>query len=428
MQADGNILVISGARGDTRRYRTLHLAEQLRLAGHAPVLAHLTSPGLVRLAEQARIAVLHRVAFDATAARLIDRLRAQQALIVLDADDYVYDPSVMAWIDSPDFADPVRAALYRRELLRHRAMLDHCDAISVSTEHLAGLLSPAGKPVVVHRNAYSDEMLALSQQARRRPDNSVQVVIGYASGTATHGKDLEMIRPALLAVLDRCPQAVLWLMGAVPAGLDWGPFAGRVKIFPLVAWRQLPERLAQLDINLAPLRTDNPFNQAKSEIKFMEAALVGVPTVASPTQAFAHAISPGINGMLADAPAAWQACIEHLVCDPAARRAMGEAACRDVLAGYSPQVRSRQAVDNLAQLSRQIGKGLPDLRVLPHIPAGGGQAASVDENRPTDMDLALYTLRNRGLPALAGQVWVYLRRKAAPVFPFQHNKVGDGRS
>jgi hypothetical protein len=50
-----------------------------------------------------------------------------------------------------------------------------------------------------------------------------------------------------------------------------------------------------LDINLAPLVMDNPFAQSKSEIKYMEAALVRAPTIASPTDAYRFAIRPGEN-------------------------------------------------------------------------------------------------------------------------------------
>ena len=66
-----------------------------------------------------------------------------------------------------------------------------------------------------------------------------------------------------------------------------------------MAWQGLPNIVAQIDINLAPLELDNPFCQAKSEIKFTEAALVGVPTVASPTQAFVYAMRDGEDGLLA---------------------------------------------------------------------------------------------------------------------------------
>ena len=51
--------------------------------------------------------------------------------------------------------------------------------------------------------------------------------------------------------------------------------------FPLLAWRRWFELLAQVDINLAPLEPGNVFCRAKSEIKFVEAAALGIPTVAS---------------------------------------------------------------------------------------------------------------------------------------------------
>ena len=121
----GKILIFSGVRGDTRRYRTLHLYEQLRLAGADCILSHLTDSRLLEYTRQASAAILHRVPYDHHVEKLLRSLRARKAFIVLDADDFLYDPSIMRWIDSPDFQDPVRAALYRKELLRHRATLDH---------------------------------------------------------------------------------------------------------------------------------------------------------------------------------------------------------------------------------------------------------------------------------------------------------------
>jgi glycosyltransferase involved in cell wall biosynthesis len=424
-RSDGSILILSGVRGDTRRYRILHLGEQLRLAGLQPVVTHLSAPDLLSQAHGARIAVLHRVAYDRTVKKLLEILRQQGALVVLDADDFLYDPGVMRWIDSPDFQDPVRAAIYRRELLRHRETLEHCDAISVSTGYLAELLAPFDKPVIVQRNAFNLEMLVESQRAAQaRPEGSQRVVIGYASGTRTHDRDLAMIRPALQAVLERYPHVDLYLLGALAPGQDWGGLQGRVQTFPLVPWRQLPARLAQLDINLAPLLPESPFNQAKSEIKFMEAALVRVPTVATPTDAFAHAIQHGQNGMLAENLAGWQANLERLIENSAERRAMGEAAYQDVLERYSPWARGQQVVENLAGLSRQLGKGLPDLVANPlvtdmqeSLPVP--QFSPADERHPNNLDLARYTVRNRGLPILAGQVWVFFRRLVAPVFPFK---------
>jgi glycosyltransferase involved in cell wall biosynthesis len=423
---DGQILIFSGVRGDTRRYRTLHLYEQLRLAGLDCVVSHLTDAQLPGQIQNARAVILHRVAYDGYVARLLDQLRSRGALIVLDADDFLYDPAIMRWIDSPDFQDPVRAGLYRKELLRHRATLDHCDAITVSTASLAHMMEPFGKPVRVHRNAFSLELLALSQQAAvSRSHPADRVVLGYASGTRTHDKDFNMVQPALCEVMSRHPQVELWLLGDIDPGDTWGALRARVKTLPRVPWRNLPERLAMLDINLAPLVPESPFNQAKSEIKFMEAALVGVPTIASPTDAFSFAVHSGENGYLASNLEEWQSAVETLVCDAAQREATGAAAYRDVLSRYAPWVSGPAMAQTLAELAQLAGKHAlvpytsspvlaPDQALMSQF-----YFTPADEEHPTMQELARYSILHRGPGTLLGQVWVYFRRKIAPVFPFR---------
>ena len=63
----------------------------------------------------------------------------------------------------------------------------------------------------------------------------------------------------------------------------------RILAVPFTDWKKLPELIASVDINLAPLE-DNLFNAAKSENKWMEAALVKVPTIASEVGAFKEII------------------------------------------------------------------------------------------------------------------------------------------
>jgi len=426
--SDRSILIFSGVLGDTRRYRTLHLYEQLRLAGADCVLSHLTDPRLPEYIQAAGITVLHRVAWDSYVERLVSELRRQGALIVLDADDFLYNPSVMRWIDSPDFEDPVRAALYRRELLRHKDTLEHCDAVTVSTGYLGRLIEPFGKPVRIHRNAYNLDMLRLADQAvrtRNRRDN--RIVVGYASGTRTHDQDFAMIRPVLVELMERYAQVDLWLMGPVDPGPSWSNLRERVHVFPLVPWRELPGRLAQLDISLSPLVPGNPFNQSKSEIKFMESALVRVPVVASSTDAFQAAIENGQNGFLAASLDEWRVAISFLIENPAERRNMGERAYQDVVIRYAPWDRGQSYLNILRELAAQAGKALPDftgepLTVDPLDPPAGLFSAQA-ELRPTTADLARYSLLHRGVSTLLGQVWVYFRRKLAPIFPFRRKRL-----
>src|SRR5512142_2008819 len=99
------------------------------------------------------------------------------------------------------------------------------------------MMAPFNRPVRVHRNAFSLEMLALSNAAFQQRTVRVanregdRLVIGYASGTRTHDHDFALIQPALCEVLGHYPQAELWLMGDIDAGDAWGSLRGQVKIF-----------------------------------------------------------------------------------------------------------------------------------------------------------------------------------------------------
>ncbi|KAI9024713.1 hypothetical protein DFJ74DRAFT_665870, partial [Hyaloraphidium curvatum] len=104
----------------------------------------------------------------------------------------------------------------------------------------------------------------------------------------------------------------------------------------------LPSELCRFDVNLAPLQPDNPFTAAKSELKFFDAALVRVPTVASPVGPFRAAIADGRTGFLAGTGRAdgWYARIEALLGDAGLRRKMGRRARGAVLWRYSPERRA----------------------------------------------------------------------------------------
>jgi hypothetical protein len=104
----------------------------------------------------------------------------------------------------------------------------------------------------------------------------------------------------------------------------------------------VPELLRDLDVNLAPLTAGNRFNEAKSAIKWLEAALTETPTVASPTEPFRDAIVDGVNGVLARTEDEWFAAIDGLLRDPFRRRRLGSRARRDALLRWSPHLQARR--------------------------------------------------------------------------------------
>lgn len=418
------ITVLSGVKGDTRRYRSFHLYEQFHLAGLECRLSHVTDPHLPDLLGQSGLVIFHRTALDPYVARLVRSVQDRGGVVLHDVDDLIFDPSAFGWIDSPDFQDPVRAGLYRDEMDRHRQALLACDGILASTGFLAEQAGSLGKPVRVHRNAFSLEMLSISQQAfdavgpaRRK------IVIGYASGTPTHDRDFELVAPALREVMNRYRRVEVWLVGPLDAGPGWEHQPGRIQRIPLVPWRLLPFIQARFDINLAPLVGSNPFGQSKSEIKFMEAGLVQVPTVATPTDAFSFAIRSGENGFLANTPAEWLEHLNSLVEQPELRRSLGRKARQDVFERYHPLRRSAELLETLQQVYAGLGKESFTAAFPAGQPVEPGPIPPQVEAQPALRQMAAYTLRHRGVFTLLKQVWVYLRRMLAPVFPYRRRNL-----
>jgi glycosyltransferase involved in cell wall biosynthesis len=421
MSSSNGVLFLSGVRGDTRRYRIFHPYEQLRLAGVNCGLSHITDRNLPARIAQASLVVFHRVRADPQVGGLIQALEARDGLAVLDVDDLVFDTKAFSWIDSPDFKDSIRAGLYLEDMHRSRLTLEKSQAVTASTDFLAGLVREQGKPAWVHRNAFSLEMLELSEgAARNRQVRMGSLTIGYASGTPTHNRDFELIKPALRQVLQRYAHIELLLVGPLDPGKDWGALGDRLHTHKLVPWRQLPAMLARFDINLAPLVPGNPFSQSKSEIKYMEAGLVRVPTVATPTDAFAFAIQTGENGFLASSEGEWVEALCRLVEDEDLRRRMAENAYADTQQRYHPRVRAAELVDTLNEIHARFHPG--PLLAGPIL--GSRQAASfrldpVLEANPSFIKMGLYDLRHRGVGTLLKRVWVFFRRLVAPIFPFK---------
>jgi hypothetical protein len=203
-------------------------------------------------------------------------------------------------------------------------------------------------------NGFDADTYRVSREAvlRRRLDLSDGLVrIGYASGSRTHQRDFGVAAPAVARVLRERPECRLVLFRDARSGrelLDLGEFPDFAGLEEQVEWRaatsltRLPEELARFDVNIAPLEVGNVYCEAKSELKYFEAALVGVPTVASPTQPFQNAIVDGVTGFLADDPTSWQRSLEVLVSDAGLRSRIGQAALHHVLHRYGPDGRRQR--------------------------------------------------------------------------------------
>lgn len=360
--SDQRVLFVSGIDGDTRRYRCFHHQEQLAIEGIESALREHDDPSLVVDVLNYDLFVLHRVPYTPLIAAVIDIARSRGKPVVFETDDLVFDPALYDQIGFVDTLSVEQARAYRTELLRLTETFQRCDCVLTTTQFLADEARQRSKPAYVHRNVPSREMVRISeeafaaQQERRVEQDQSPTVIGFFSGTGSHNRDFQTIAASLTRVMEAHPRVLLHISGHLELGPQFAPLQARIRRAPYISWRELPHVIARVDINLAPLEPENPFCRAKSEIKFVEAALVGVPTIASRVDAYQLAITHGENSLLAASPEDWESALRSLLEDPARRAALGSAARRTAYARYMPEQRAAELRQTLGNVLHRFGK------------------------------------------------------------------------
>ncbi|PWH19373.1 MAG: hypothetical protein DDG59_03200, partial [Anaerolineae bacterium] len=110
--------------------------------------------------------------------------------------------------------------------------------------------------------------------------------------------------------------------------------------------------------------------------------------------------------------------------NPDLRKRIGETAYTDVMQRYSPWVRAQEAVqllNSVVHTLRPTWQTFPEARLFPiDTPLEFRQywISAEIERHPTLWARGVYTLKTRGLIILLQEIWIYLRRLLAPVFPF----------
>jgi len=173
-----------------------------------------------------------------------------------------------------------------------------------------------------------------SREATKR--TSTVVRLGYFSGTISHDKDFATITDALMSVMQKYENVELLLVGPLDVESELvQKFSKRIKQLPYVPREKHFANIAKCDINLAPLEYNNPFCEAKSELKFFEAGIVKVPTVAIDNQTYRNAIKDGVDGFVAKDTGEWINKLSQLIKDKELRREMGQKAYQKTLQNYT---------------------------------------------------------------------------------------------
>lgn len=330
-----HILIIDGVENQIpqcTRYRVINKAEQLRSFGHE-VWTVNASDFQMGYAEYASQIIIYRTPYSEQFKQLIELAHKYNKPVFYDIDDLVYDTSYTDQLDYVKTLGKQEKEAYDSGVRSYGRLMELCDAFITSTTDLKNELLKLGKPVYLNRNLASEELISISEQAIAKTiKDKKKIKIGYFSGSITHNENFDLIRSAILKILKEFPQTELHLVGHLTIPDEMKNYKKQLIVHDFLDWTLLPSLVADMDINLAPL-VDNVFNRAKSEIKWLEAALVGVTTVASDIGSFSEIITNETTGVLV-ADGMWYEQLKDLIDNKTKLEFLGNNAKRKVISTY----------------------------------------------------------------------------------------------
>ncbi|MBA4372481.1 MAG: glycosyl transferase [Thermodesulfovibrio sp.] len=318
----------------SKRYRVYNLIEELTQLGIECVVFHETIGSLEPVMDS-DLLIVFRVPFSDKVGTIMEKIREKNIPIVFDVDDLIFIPECMKYFDGLQCMSASVRKNFIEVIPRWKATLIQCDAVTCSTETISRYAAELGKDAFVIANTINNAQLDLSEQLLRSKEYSENVKIGYFSGTRTHNKDFEEVADALYEILTDFPSVEFHLVGELDLEERFSGFGDRVVVKSLMSHLDYITYKAAMDINIAPLELNNPFTDSKSELKIFEAALVKIPTVASPAASYKACITDGVDGFLAASKQEWYDALSLLIDNPSLRRKIGETAQEQFVRRFS---------------------------------------------------------------------------------------------
>ncbi len=354
------------------RYRVDHQIEQLEFMGFTCDKIFFNEIQLDMVAYY-RVFVFFRCDYSEGLDAFVVRAKALNKPTVFDIDDLMFAREETLKIQYVQQMNETDRGRYLEHVSRIGRMMSICDYGIGSTPVLVEQMQKYIKRVHLNRNVASAEMVYLSRLAREaRSRGEIESVrrhrirIGYSSGSKTHNPDLAMVESALLKICAEFPNVDIVLFGEIDASSRLQQLGSQLVREKAVDWRELPAKLASLDINIAPIES-SLFNAAKSENKWLEAALVGVPTIASNVGAFAESITHAEDGFLCDTEITWLTIARDLIENADLRMKIGTTALRRVLQLHVTQHTGRRISEFIREIAPKSA-----VFMVPNLQKSGG--------------------------------------------------------
>ncbi|TXJ75421.1 glycosyltransferase [Streptomyces lavendulae] len=242
------------------------------------------------------------------------RLKDEGKRLVLDLDDDYFhiDPS-----------NTHAARVWNRDMLGRLAHnMGVADLVTCCSEPLAAVLRDYAPRVEVIPNGLPAQYLGHPRDytAAGRP-----LYVGWAGTSSTVAELPEAVRALNRIAQYPRPDGVMVRLVGIPPEQALG-LGLRGRQVGALGWVERIEHylhaVSEFDVWVAPYR-DTAFNRAKFPTKWLEASVLGIPLIASDTEAYRRVIRHGENGFLVRYEHEWGKLLKQLVDDPELRQQIG---------------------------------------------------------------------------------------------------------
>jgi len=252
-----------------------------------------------------------------------------------DVDDLIFDKELLAQnVNLQSLPKKTQKALLKGADLYKNAL-----ALTTHSTTSTAVLSKemqnynTGKNYIIP-NCLDKELLTyISEDSHITYPQTNNIKIVYGSGTSTHDVDFLEVSDALLSILSCYPNVELIIHGTLTLPEKFNLFASQITRIDFVPTEKYYAHLQSYDINLAPLES-SLFNDAKSNIKYLEASIFKLPTIASKVAEYRAVIKEGENGFLASNKQSWIDALKKLIESQTLRETIGLNAYKTVMENY----------------------------------------------------------------------------------------------
>ncbi len=343
---EGQVLYITGGIGDSALYRGAHPVEELNKHGFSASTTTQDNPFLLAYLDRFDVFVLHRVSCSSRIHKFLDGAQARGKTILFETDDLTFDEKKVSKTNAYKLMNALERTQY--EGGQSHCVLEHPSVkyATTTTEPLARHLQAIGKEVFVVPNKLSQEFVHLADQALTQnteiKDEEI-FTIGYFSGSASHDHDFAVATQALLKILEDFKSVRLFIAGPLKLDERFDAFSERISFSPYVSRKEHFTNIARCDVNIAPLEIGDDFCESKSAIKYYEAGIMAVPTIASKTEVYDQVIEDGRTGFVVEDKKQWYEKLKKCVQDKELCKKMGATAYNDVHENHTTLTRGNES-------------------------------------------------------------------------------------